>query len=160
MLQTQFPPVGATGLSGRVEWKSGQLRISSLNGVMGQSTLQGELGLDLTAAQPRVTGDLTLPVLDLRPFLIGRPEPAKPSKPTDIARSAAEAEKTIAELEKQSYSLTELRLLDADLTVQVGKWIGVPGDVRDAHLRLVVQDGRLECAGESYRRRRAPASAT
>ncbi len=143
LLQTTFPPVGATGLSGRVEWKSSQLRISSLNGVMGQTTLQGELGLDLTAAQPRVTGDLTLPVLDLRPFLIAGPEPAKASKPTDIAQSAAEAEKTIAELEKQSYSLTELRLLDGDLTVQVGKWIGIPGDARDAQLRLVVQNGRL-----------------
>ncbi len=143
LLQTTFPPVGATGLSGRVEWKNSQLRISSLNGVMGQSTLQGELGLDLSAAQPRVTGDLVLPVLDLRPFLIGGPEPANPSRPTDIAQSAAEAEKTIAELEKQSYSLTELRLVDGDLTVQVGKWIGVPGDVRDAQLRVVVQNGRL-----------------
>ena len=147
LLQTKLPPVGATGLSGHVEWNSGQLRISSLNAVMGESTLQGDLGLDLTTAQPRVTGDLTLPVLDLRPFLVGDAEPAKPAKPTtkpsNIAQSAAQAEKTIADLEKQSYSLTELRLLDADLTVHVGKWIGVPGDVRDAQLRLVVQNGRL-----------------
>ena len=146
LLQTQLPPVGATGLSGHVEWSNGRLRVSNLNGVMGETTLQGDLGLDLTASQPRVTGDLTLPVFDLRPFLNGQPEPAKPSKPskpTDIAKSAAEAERTIAELEKQRFSLTELRLVDADLTLQVGKWIGVPGDVRDSQLRLLLQNGRL-----------------
>jgi AsmA family protein len=143
LLQTTFPPVGATGLSGRVEWKRGQLRISGLNGVMGESTLSGELALDLAATQPRVTGELTLPVLDLRPFLVSAPKPVKPAKPTDIAESAEEAKKTIAELEKQSYSLKQIGVLDADLTVSVGKWIGVPGEVRDAQLRILIQEGRL-----------------
>ena len=75
LLQTKFPPVGATGLSGRVQWDRGRLRISELNGVMGESALHGELGLDLTGKQPRVSGDLTLPVLDLEPLL------RRPSRP-------------------------------------------------------------------------------
>ncbi len=147
LLQTKLPPVGATGLSGHVQWDGGRLRISGVNGVMGESTLQGELGLDLTATQPRLTGELTLPVLDVRPFLgddAGPVKPAARAQPTDLAKSVSDAQKTLAGLEKQSYSLKEIGLLDADLTLKVGKWIGVPGDVRESQLRVVVLNGRLK----------------
>ncbi|HTS55038.1 MAG TPA: AsmA family protein, partial [Burkholderiales bacterium] len=147
LLQTKLPPVGATGLSAQVQWDSNRLRISAINGVMGESTLQGELGLDLTTTQPRLTGELTLPVLDLRPFLGDDSEPAKPAapaQPTDLAKSVSEAQKTFAGLEKESYSLKEMGLLDADLTLKVGKWIGVPGDVRESQLRVVITKGRLK----------------
>ena len=166
LLQTQLPPVGATGLSGHVEWSNGRLRVSNLNGVMGGTTLQGDLGLDLTASQPRVTGDLTLPVLDLRPFLNGQPEPAMPrshrSRP--ISQSLRRRPREPSRNSRSSgYSLTELQLVDADLTLQVGKWIGVPGDVRDSQLRLLLQNGQLNApmkatvadvpAGRRHRRR-------
>ena len=143
LLQTNLPPVGATGVSARVQWEGGRLRISDLNGVMGESALQGELGLDLTATRPRLTGELTLGVLDLRPFLSGDAQPAKPAEQTDLARSAAQAQETLAALEKQSYSLKELGLLDADLTLKVDKWIGLLLDARDAQLRVLIQNGRL-----------------
>ena len=34
--------------------------------------------------------------------------------------------------------------MDADLTLKVDRWLGVPGDVRDAQLRVVLQDGALK----------------
>ena len=160
LLQTSLPPVGATGLSGRVQWDAGRLRVSELNGVMGQSTLQGELGLDLTGKQPRVSGDLTLPVLDLEPLLRGDAQPARRqarAPPSDesltgqleetrksAAKSVTEAKESIAEVERQSYSLKELGLLDVDLALKVGKWIALPGDVRDSQLHLVLLQGRLK----------------
>jgi uncharacterized protein involved in outer membrane biogenesis len=162
LLQTKLPHVGATGLSGRVQWDGTRLRISGLNGVMGESTLEGELGLDLAAKQPSVTGDLTLPVLDLKPFLGDDASPAKPAAPAQpvdsaqpltaeldesrrrVLQSAAEAKESFAELEKQSYSLKEMGLLDVDLTLKVGKWVGLPGEVRDSQLRVIVSKGRLK----------------
>ena len=144
LLQTKFPRVGATALSGHAQWGGRRLRVDELNGVMGETTLQGELEFDLAPAQPRLTGELRLPVLDLRPFLAGEAHPAKPAAPEDIAKSAAEARKTLAELEKQSYSLKELGQMDADLTLKVDKWIGIPGEVRDAQLRVVVEKGTLD----------------
>ncbi len=141
LLQTKFPPVGATGLSGRVQWEAGRLHVSNLHGVMGESTLEGELAFDLTAAKPRLAGELRLPVLDLRPFLTGD---AKPAPPLDVAKSAADAQKALAQLDKQSYSLKELGLMDADLTLEVGKWIGIPGEVRDSQLRVEIRNGQLK----------------
>lgn len=141
LLQTKFPPVGATALSGRVQWEAGRLQVSNLRGVMGASTLDGELAFDLTAAKPRLTGELRLPVLDLRPFLIGD---AVPAQRQDMAKSAADARKAMAQFDKQSYSLKELGLMDADLTLEVGKWIGIPGDVRDARLRVEIRNGQLK----------------
>ena len=144
LLQTRFPPVGAAALSGHAQWGSGRLRVYDLNGVMGETTLQGELEFDLVSAQPRLTGELRMPVFDLRPFLAGEAHSAKPAAPEDIAQSAAEAQKTLAELEKQSYSLKELGQMDADLTLKVDRWIGIPGDVRDAQLRVLVSKGTLD----------------
>ena len=160
LLQTTFPPVGATGLSGRVQWDRGRLRISELNGVMGESAVHGELGLDLTGKQPRVSGDLTLPVLDLEPLLRAEAQPARPQArgpPSNesltgqleetrksAARSVTEAKETLAEVERQSYSLKELGLLDIDLALKIEKWKGLPGDVRDSQLRLVLLEGRLK----------------
>ncbi len=141
LLQTTLPAVGATGMSGRVHWADGRLNISSLRGVMGESSLEGELALDLTGAKPRVSGDLILPVLDLRPFLSSNTPPPSPSGP---ASTQSDPLKTLAELEKQKQSLKELGLMDADLTLKVDRWLGVPGDVRDAQLRVVLQDGALK----------------
>ena len=142
LLQAKFPPVGATALSGRVQWGSQRLRISSLHGVMGVSSLEGDLELDLTAAKPRLSGQLSLPVLDLKPFMDD--DSPQSDKPTDLAKTASEAQQTLAELQKQSYSLKELGLMDVDLTLKVDKWIGIPGEVRDAQLHTIIQGGKLK----------------
>ena len=143
LLQAKFPPVGAAALSARIEWGGQRLRVSNLRGVMGASELEGDLAFDLTGAKPRLSGELRMPVLDLTPFLATQPKPASaPSQ--DLAHSAADAQKAMARLDKQSYSLKELGLMDADLTLEVGRWIGVPGDVRDAQLGIAMRDGQLK----------------
>jgi uncharacterized protein involved in outer membrane biogenesis len=145
LLQAKFPPVGATALSARIEWGGQRLRVSNLRGVMGASELEGDLAFDLTSAKPRLSGELRMPVLDLTPFLVAQPKPAAvPAPGHDLAHSAADAQKAMAQLDKQSYSFKELGLMDADLTLQVGRWIGVPGDVRDSQLGIAIRNGQLK----------------
>ena len=72
LLQTKLPKVGATALSGVVHWEPGKARIEPLNGVMGRTTLEGQLAFDSTGKRPKLSGQLTLPALDLRPFLKAR----------------------------------------------------------------------------------------
>jgi hypothetical protein len=142
LLQTKLPNVGATGLSGRVTADRLHVSISQLRGVMGRTTLEGDLQYDFSGKRPRVSGALSLPTLDLRPFLTGERE-----GPEEPPRSLLD---TYRELEKVNVSLRELQLMDADLQLKVGRWLSLPGEVRDAELGIRLQDGVL----------RAPVQAT
>ena len=136
LLQTQLPKVGATGLSGVVHWESGKARIAPLNGIMGRTTLEGQLAFDATGKRPKVSGQLTLPMLDLRPFLSAQTPPS-----AEEPRSLAD---TYRELEQATFSLRALNLLDVDLRLAVGQWLSLPGDVRDAQLEIHLKDGLLQ----------------
>jgi len=136
LLQTQLPKVGATGLSGVVHWEAGEARIAPLNGVMGRTTLEGQLAFDATGKRPKVSGRLTLPTLDLRPFLSAQ-TPASEEEPRNLAD-------TYRELEKATFSLRALNLLDVDLDLAVGQWLSLPGDVREAQLEIHLKDGLLQ----------------
>lgn len=134
LLQVELPPVGATQLSADVHWQPKQVRIARLHGTMGKTSLDGHVEFDAGGARPRVTGELELPTLDLRPFL------GQPVTDDEPPRSLLD---TYRELEKQTFDLRRLALLDADLTLKVGRWLSLPGDVHDASLRVQLQDGVL-----------------
>ncbi|HEU5283062.1 MAG TPA: AsmA-like C-terminal region-containing protein, partial [Burkholderiales bacterium] len=50
---------------------------------------------------------------------------------------------TYRELEKVDISLRELQLMDADLQLTVGRWLSLPGEVRDAQLGIRLKGGVL-----------------
>ncbi|MFN0315637.1 MAG: AsmA family protein [Burkholderiales bacterium] len=135
LLQVNLPPVGATGLSGKVVWEKGVLDIRDLRGAMGNSTLEGQLRLDLTQGVGRVKGDIHLPVFDVTPFRVKtqKPEPKDDGKPVDLQA-----------LKEQQFQFRELALIEADLSLAVDRWIGLPGDVRDSTLQVSVHDGVLK----------------
>lgn len=135
LLQVELPEVGATALSARVRWDGPRITLSQLRGVMGRTTLDGELSFDSSVARPRVSGRLTLPTLDLRPFL-----GMKPHEDDEPARSLLD---TYRELEQQTFSLRALNQIDVDLDLSVERWLSLPGDVRDARLELDLANGKL-----------------
>jgi hypothetical protein len=135
LLQTTLPKVGATALSGLVAWEPGKVSVSPLNGVMGRTTLVGEVGFDSTGQRPTLSGSLRLPTLDLFPFLTG-----ERAKTEERPRSLAD---TYRELERVTFSLRSLNLMDVDLDLTVGQWLSLPGDVRDARLEVQLRDGIL-----------------
>lgn len=139
LLQTHLPPVGAVGLSGTVDWSPGRLRLGELDGVVGRSQLHGTLEVDLRGKRPAVAGELDLPTFDSHPFLLGQPGAPHEAQGMDYAR-----------IEQLPVDLEPFGLLDARLVLRVERWLGLPGDIRDARLEVDVRDGAL----------RAPVQAT
>ena len=138
LFQTKLPPVGASGIAGTLAFEPGKVSLKQLGAAMGDTALIGDLDFDYSAAKPRVSGALTVPVLDLRPFLVDRPTEDAPAAPP---RSLAEVYR---ELSRASFTLTELTRADADVTLSVGRWVSLPGDVSDVSLRLKIENGILQ----------------
>ena len=135
LFQTRLPAVGVTHISGDIKYAPAKIAIDNLSGAMGKTTLNGSLGLDYSGARPRVTGDLNLPVLDVRPFMTGKPV-TQDEPPKDLAQM-------YREFVKATFSLDDLNSANADLTLRVGQLIGFPGAVHDAILEVKLERGRL-----------------
>lgn len=138
LLQLTLPPVGATGLSARVGWDNGVLDIRELRGVMGSTVLDGRLNVDITQAIPRVKGEFVLPVLDLTPFR------AKPQAQAPPPAQKKKGEVDLEAIKRREFQFRELALVEADLALHVQRWMGLPGDVRDAALQVSLHGGVLK----------------
>ncbi len=135
LFQTRLPAVGVARISGDIKYASGKVAMDNLSGVMGKTTLNGSLGLDYSGERPRVSGELALPVLDMRPFMTGKPA-TQDEPPKDLAQM-------YRDFVKATFSLSDLNSADADLTLRVGRLIGFPGAVHDAILQVKLERGRL-----------------
>lgn len=159
LLQTSLPPVGAVAMSMRVGWRPGWFALSEIDATMGRTALQGDLALRTDVPVPSVTGRLRVPTLDLQPFLAqagptAAVEPgAAGTVPTAASGVPAQGPDTPAEpgtlldtyreLQAQTFDLSRLGRLDADLELEVGRSLNLPGDVRDAWLAIRLREGSL-----------------
>ena len=132
-LQTKLPPVGATGFAATLAWGDGKLRLDDIRAVMGASSLDGRIEVSLAGERPLVTGLLSIPQLDVRPFLGSSVSPDAPADPM-----------TYAELERVTLDLRQLAAFDVDVGLRLGRVLGLPGDVRDARLSVDLHDGVLD----------------
>jgi AsmA family protein len=137
LMQTELPDVGATGIAGTVHYGQNKVELSQLSASMGRTMLNGELEFDSSADKPRISGSLSVPMLDLRPFL--RKKDAVPAS-SDPPKSLSELYR---ELSNVSFSLGQLKQVDVDLTLSVQRWLSLPGDVRDASLQIKLENGHL-----------------
>ena len=137
LFQTRLPDVGASGIAGTVAFAPRHVAITQLTGAMGITTLIGALDFDDTGAKPRLTGSLVLPALDLRPFLGEKPAKENAEPP----RSLAELYRSLA---AATFDLKQLNSADADLTLGVGSWLSLPGNVKDVSLQIKLKDGVLQ----------------
>jgi uncharacterized protein involved in outer membrane biogenesis len=135
LLQTSLPPVGKATITGDVTYAPGSVRLANLDGDMGNTALNGSLDFDYGGVRPKVHGQLSLPTLDTRPFMTGKPDAADAP-----AQSLTEMYR---ELAQANFDLRALNNTDVDLTLRVGKWLNLPGDVHDAMLQLKLYNGRL-----------------
>lgn len=140
LFQARLPPVGASGIAGLVRYEPGKVSLTQIGATMGNTALIGNLEFDYSGVRPRVSGGLTMPVLDMRPFLTDRPRQEIVAETTP-PKSLAEVYR---ELSQATFSLAELTRADADVTLRVDNWLSLPGEVRDVSLQVKVQDGSLE----------------
>ncbi|HKB82353.1 MAG TPA: AsmA family protein, partial [Burkholderiales bacterium] len=142
LLQTRLPDVGASGIAGTVTFTPHRVLITQLTGAMGKTTLLGALDFDDTGSKPKLSGSLALPTLDLRPFLGAQ------SAGENSARENIESPRSLAEvyrnLSRATFDLRRLNDADADLTLSVGRWLSLPGDVKDVSLQIKLNDGTLQ----------------
>ena len=129
LLDTRLPRLGTLAAAARLTRREDTVNVDIVRGVAGDSEVTGRLRFVAGAGRPRVTGELAIATFDLRPFL--ESEPAPDDKPSGFRES-------------QSLRVEELALLDADVQVTFGRWLGLPGDIRDARLALQLADGRLQ----------------
>ena len=132
LAQTRLPKVGVTSLAARMTARADSVTLGGIRGVMGASELAGHLEVAHGGERPRVTGELELSTLDLRPFLAGDGGKQSDTKPAGEAA-----------LEREPLDLGDLALVDADVRLSVNRWLGLPGDVRDAEFDLQLEDARL-----------------
>ncbi|MEZ5741829.1 MAG: hypothetical protein R3E68_21925 [Burkholderiaceae bacterium] len=109
---------------------------------MGSNQLQGDLVIDLQGPRPRLSGELTAPVLDLAALLRGTAQVPRGSgapigQPDDRDQQVTEEPPAIDTLAGwyqlhagDPIDLAYLRGIDADLRLQVGEWPTLPGDLR------------------------------
>ena len=71
-LQTRLPASGAAALTGTVSATASAVEVKDLHGVLGASELTGGLVLTLGGARRRVSGELAIATLDMRPFFDSR----------------------------------------------------------------------------------------
>jgi uncharacterized protein involved in outer membrane biogenesis len=135
LLQTKLPAVGNASVSGIIKFAPGKIALDNLNGNMGKTTLNGAFDINYKGQRPKVQGKLTLPVLDLRPFLTGKPV-AQEAPPKSLAE-------VYQEIAKATFNLNELNSMDADLSLRIGQWLSLPGAVHDATLLVKLDHGHL-----------------
>jgi len=149
LLQTDLPDVGASGISATVNFSPRRVTINQLAVAMGATSLTGGLEFDTTGEKPKLTGSLTALTLDMRPFLGNEPDA---EQTTIITQQNANAVNTapppdLAELYRRlaaaTFDLRQLNDIDADVMLGVQRWLSLPGDVKDASLRIQLQDGVL-----------------
>lgn len=136
LLQTKLPAVGETRISGEIKYATGKIALDHLNGTMGKTTLNGALNLDLSSEHPKVQGELTLPVMDLRPFMRDKPVTKEEEPPQSLAQ-------VYQEIANATFNLNDLNSVDADLKLRVGQWLSLPGEVHDAMLQIKLLHGHL-----------------
>ncbi|MBM3336203.1 MAG: AsmA family protein, partial [Betaproteobacteria bacterium] len=133
IIGVDLPDAGNAGIAGALQVRPGQVEIRQLSGALGKSLMTGELFVDTRQERTRLSGALTLPVLDLRPFL-GQDTEEEP--PTDFRA-------LYLSLAKARLDLQQLNQYDADLSLTVDKWLSLPGDTRKSSLSLRLDAGKL-----------------
>lgn len=134
LLDIRLPDAGAAGVGGLLRVEPGVFQLSDLSGALGKTTLTGALAIDLRNERPKLAGSLSIPTLDLRPFLGQEDEDEEP--PANLR----ELYKSLA---RAHFDLTALNEYDIDVGLKVDQWLSLPGDMRDAALQLKLEQGKL-----------------
>jgi AsmA family protein len=130
-LQTKLPDFGAAALSGTIHLSTSAIEVGDLHGVLGATEFAGGLVLSLVGARQRLSGELRIATLDVRPFFEG-------------TRDRSDKRVTYDELTQQTLALRRTFLpFDADLVVQIRSSFGLPVEVRNARIALHIDERGL-----------------
>jgi uncharacterized protein involved in outer membrane biogenesis len=118
LLGAKLPPLAVAALRGTVVATRDAVALSNLLGTLGEAELSGQLALALAGGRQRLSGSLSVAAIDLRPLLATAPD--RQREPFDY----------------DALVLRDLLPIDVDVDVSVGRWLGLPVDVRDTRFAL------------------------
>jgi uncharacterized protein involved in outer membrane biogenesis len=98
----------------------GRIALEAIDGTIGATRISGALAVETHGARPKLSGRLAVPELDPRALPV--------AAPGDAAGGDLHFER--------------LGSLDADLALEVGRWVGLPVEVRDLVATLRIDAGR------------------
>ncbi|UCH46544.1 MAG: AsmA family protein [Betaproteobacteria bacterium] len=138
-------PIAAAGLSGHATLKGGRLDVRKFRGVIADTRLSADAGLEWKAGRPYVNAKISAPLLDV-------------SMLADESRAAGKKNGDRASVKGAAFDvplpIAPLRSIDGDLTVDIGQVKGAPVAVDtvrgSAHLtrsRLRVPSFNVSLAG-------------
>jgi uncharacterized protein involved in outer membrane biogenesis len=122
LFEQELPSFRGAAFTGNVVVTARAIEVAELHGVLGDTEVMGALSLGFDGVQPRLSGDLAVATLDLRPFLYGERKQDEP-----VSRD---------QLEHHPLSLRGPVPVDADVRLRVQHLLGVAVEVRDARLTL------------------------
>jgi uncharacterized protein involved in outer membrane biogenesis len=140
-------PVGPVAVKARIRDAEKGIRISDLQATLAQSDVAGQATILYAAQPPEIRAELVSKRLDLRPF---EPEEAQkretPQADTDAVEPAkpgvAKGGERIFPDDPLPYD--ELRKVNAEVEVRVGRFIMRNRDWSDVYAKLRLRDGRLK----------------
>jgi len=130
LVGAKLPHGAAAALQGTVAAAVDAVELKSFRGRLGESELSGQLALALGGVRPRLSGRLEVPTLDLRLFLAADQSPRGKTLGYD-------------ELARQTLSLRGPWPVDVEVDLRVGRWLGLPLDIRDASFEWRADDQGL-----------------
>lgn len=116
--------------SGTVDRGRGAARLDFGAGTHDLEQVTGGLVLALDGARPRLSGELAIATLDVKPFL-------------EAAAHRSDRPLTYDELTRQTLPLRSLVPFDADLVFHVRRWLGLALEVSETRLALHVDERGL-----------------
>jgi uncharacterized protein involved in outer membrane biogenesis len=124
-------PVAASGISGRAVLKGGQLEVRKFRGSLADSVVMADGSLRWKGSQPYINASVTLPMVDIEK-LAGTAKGKKKKKRGDKDK-----------VFDAPLPLAPLRLVDADLRLNIGRIAGAPVAVDSFRGSAQLVQGRL-----------------
>lgn len=124
-------------LNGQVSASADQVAMSGVALTLDKIDTTGDLSVALGGAVPSVKGSLSVPALDLNPYLeaFGGSEGAAAGAPSDSGRKG---------WSEEPIDLSALRSVDADLTLSVGSLRAQEIKIGKSKVKAVLQGGKLD----------------
>ena len=148
LLRLDLPPLQDYYLKADLRSEPGRLELKSLNTGVGDSSLQGSMLIDRSAAVPFATLDLSSERIQLTDFDTGdwtaQDETAAASAAGEPAESPSETGADSPAARQKLLSQEALARANASLSITVGEVLSGEDRLGNAQLKISLQDGRIQ----------------
>lgn len=144
LLGSDLPPFQSFGLKGRFFEQNGTFGVADLEGQLGRTTISGDIRFDTSGLQPKLTGALDIPRIDLTPFstVLNTGTAISPAVST-IQTKSEDNQRQELDPDAPIFTLDALNAFDADFTLLVREVVDPDLLASNAVLKVAVVNGSM-----------------